>query len=265
VWSKAPASAPKGEIILLHGRTWSALPNFDLQVPGKNVSLMDAFVAEGYAVYAVDQRGYGSTPRDRSGWLTPDRAARDALNVIEWVTARSPNRRAPAVLGYSRGSTTSMLAAQRRPRSVAALIEYGFPLDVSTPIETVPDTAKQERARTTAEGAGEDFIAVDSLPRGTKEAYVRTALRTDPVRVDWRREHQWNEIDPGKLHTPTLFINGEQDPYATTGNVESFISQMSGVDRSWVVLSHSDHVAHLERQHAFVQAIVAFLDRTMRH
>ena len=74
VWSKRPPTVAKGAIVLLHGRTWSALPNFDLHAAGQRVSLMDALVARGYAVYALDARGYGGTPRDSTGWLTPERA-----------------------------------------------------------------------------------------------------------------------------------------------------------------------------------------------
>jgi pimeloyl-ACP methyl ester carboxylesterase len=265
VWGKKPAGAARGEIILLHGRTWSALPNFDLQVPGRSVSLMDAFVAEGYAVYAVDQRGYGASKRDATGWLTPDRAARDAADVIDWVAAQSPNHRAPALLGYSRGSTTAVLAAQRNPRKVSALVLYGFPYDMTSPPGPAEEPKKPLRERTTAEGAGEDFISPDSTAPGVKEAYVRAALRSDPVRVDWRRDQQWAEIDPRAVHTPTLFINGENDPVAEAGNIPAFLTNMSERDREWIVLARSDHVAHLERQSAFVNGVVGFLNRLTQH
>jgi pimeloyl-ACP methyl ester carboxylesterase len=265
VWSKRPAGAPRGEIILLHGRTWSALPNFDLQVAGQKVSLMDALVAQGYAVYAVDQRGYGATRRDASGWLTPDRAIRDAANVVDWVTSQAPNHRAPALLGYSRGSMTAEVAAQRRPKSISALVLYGFPVDLKNMPPADQDPARPPRDKTTAEGAGEDFITPDSLPAGVKDAYVKAALKSDPVRADWRREHQWVAMDPAQLHTPTLFVNGERDPYATTASIPEFMTKMTGTDRDWVLLSHGDHVVHLERQPAFVRAIVSFLDRNARH
>ena len=261
VWSKKPAGVPHGEIVLLHGRTWSALPNFDLQVQGRNVSLMDAFVAEGYAVYAVDQRGYGATARDRTGWLTPDRAARDAQNVADWVASQSPNHRRPAMLGYSRGSMTAMLAAQRRAGLLSALILYGFPYDVASAPEPAKEPARPPREKTTAEGAGEDFITPDSTPSGVKEAYVRAALHYDPIRVDWRREQQWSEINPKVLHTPTLLINGERDPVAAAGNIPTFLSMTTELDREWIVLAHADHVAHLERQKAYVRAVASFLDR----
>lgn len=46
VWEKKPAQ-PRAAILLVHGRTWSSLPNFDLQVPGERRSVMDALVGSG--------------------------------------------------------------------------------------------------------------------------------------------------------------------------------------------------------------------------
>ena len=45
-----------------NGRTWSSVPDFDLQVPGESLSFMDGLNALGYAVYALDARGYGRDP-----------------------------------------------------------------------------------------------------------------------------------------------------------------------------------------------------------
>src|SRR5881628_1386390 len=76
LWRKTPP-APRRAVLLIHGRTWSGRPDFDLQVPGESRSFMDALVAQGYAAYAIDLRGYGATPRDATGFLTPERAAAD--------------------------------------------------------------------------------------------------------------------------------------------------------------------------------------------
>lgn len=65
------AAQPANVIVLIHGRTISALPNFDLQVGSKNKSFMDSLVASGFNVYAINLRGFGNTPRDQSGWNTP--------------------------------------------------------------------------------------------------------------------------------------------------------------------------------------------------
>src|SRR5689334_13841263 len=72
VWARRPPT-PKGAVLLVHGRTWSSRPDFDLQVPGMQRSVMMSLAAQGFAAYAVDLRGYGETPRDNTGWLTPKR------------------------------------------------------------------------------------------------------------------------------------------------------------------------------------------------
>jgi pimeloyl-ACP methyl ester carboxylesterase len=79
--------------------------------------------------------------------------------------------------------------------------------------------------------------------------------------VDWRHEEQFNALDPAKIHTSTLILNGDGDPYAKDADVPAFLARLKGVDRSWVVLNHSDHVAHLERTAAWVYAVTSFLER----
>ena len=82
VWEKKTDNA-KGLILFVHGRTWSAVPDFDLQVEGEDLSLMDGMIEQGYSTYAVDLRGYGATPRDSTEWASPDKAAKDILNVFK--------------------------------------------------------------------------------------------------------------------------------------------------------------------------------------
>jgi pimeloyl-ACP methyl ester carboxylesterase len=272
VWSKRPPTESSGAILLVHGRTWSARPNFDLRVPdgGTRVSLMDALVARGYAVYALDQRGYGGTPRDASGWLTPDRAERDVSAVLDWVQARqetgngSRSRRAPlsppALLGYSRGARVAALVAQRHPEKISALVLYGYP-DPGVGRAAAPVAEAPARHRTTEAEAAADFISPAVTPPGVKDAYVRAATTMDSIRVDWTQEAQFAAIDPTLVRTPTLLLDGERDPVANAANHPAFFSHLGTADRWWVVLPGADHVAHLERQGAFVNALVAFMER----
>jgi len=261
LWEKRPTGATRGAILLLHGRTWGALPNFDLHAPGAHVSLMDAFAARGYAVYALDQRGYGSTPRDATGWLTPNRAELDVAQVLDWIAAQNPlNASLPVLLGYSRGSMTALLAAQRHAGKMSAVVLYAFPYDVTTTIVAIAEPRTPPREATTADGAAEDFITPSSTPDGVKDAYVKAATANDPVRVDWRHEEQFSVLDPIAVQTPTLLINGDRDPIATAASLPTFYSRLT-VDRWWVVLASADHVAHLERQPEFVQAVVSFMER----
>lgn len=147
VWVKRPAS-PRGAILLVHGRRWSSLPNFDLRVPGEPRSVMDALATRGFATYAVDMRGYGATARDSTGWITPDRAAADLAALLDWIARREDGAR-PSLLGYSRGSTVALLAAQRYPEKLSTLILYAFPVDIDPKRPVADDPVTPPRAGNT--------------------------------------------------------------------------------------------------------------------
>ncbi len=62
---------PKAAIVLIHGRTWSALPDFDLQVKGRtgkdSRSVMQSLNALGYSAYALDRARLRQEPARRDG------------------------------------------------------------------------------------------------------------------------------------------------------------------------------------------------------
>lgn len=265
LWEKRGAS-PKGAIVLLHGRTWSSLPDFDLQVPGEHHSLMDALVARGYAVYALDLRGYGATPRDATGWDTPDRSAEDLSAALDWVAKNSGVAGKPALLGWSNGSTVAELCAQRHPDQISALILTGYWKHPDSTRLSGPDTVTPARAKTTAKDAASDFIAPGAISKKAVDAYVAAALKADPIRTDWRRLEQFNALDPAKLTVPTLLIQGELDPIAPTATEAAFFSRIGTADREWIVMAGGDHASLIENmQPAFVAAVVNFLGRPVWH
>ena len=106
-----------------------------------------------------------------------------------------------------------------------------------------------------------EWHAPGALPERTVE-YVRAALAADPVKMDWRSGEQWNALDPAAVHTPTLVIHGERDPYAPVMNQAELFTQLGHPDRAWVILPWSDHAAHLEDAGPqFVHAVVEHLRR----
>lgn len=262
VWAKRPAS-PRGVILLLHGRTWSALPNFDLRVEGHQRSVMDALSQRGYSTYALDQRGYGATPRDSSGWLTPNRAAKDVSIVLRWIAAREGSKKErPILVGYSRGSITALLTAQLYPDSLSKLVLYAFPRDLDEKFPTTDTPGPPPRERNTPARAASDFITPSAAPRVVVDIYIQQALSADPIRVDWRNDYELNTLDPGAVQVPTLVIRGALDPLGTAENAVKLFSRLGTADRSLVVLPLSDHVAHVEDvQPAWVDAIVTFIER----
>ncbi|MCD7098096.1 alpha/beta fold hydrolase [Stenotrophomonas sp. MMGLT7] len=264
VWSRLPAN-PRGTILLVHGRTWSSLPNFDLQVPGEPAdarSVLAAFAGAGYATYALDLRGYGGTPRDRSGWNTPDRAVADVTETLQWIARRHPQLPAPTLLGYSNGARLALLVAQAHPQALSASVLYGFPDDVDAGVAQETSAAQPPRERTTAEGAASDFVVAGAFPPQVRDAYVAQALAADPVRSDWREQRQFRFRPEAVTTLPVLLIRGAHDPLATQEENAKLYARLGSEDRSWVTLPQADHVAHVEDGHAaWVGAIVDFLQR----
>lgn len=258
LWEKSASNA-RQPILLVHGRTYSALPDFDLQVESENLSLMDGLVEQGYAVFAVDLRGYGATPRDATGWLTPNRAADDIAAVIDWISERDNFETKPHLFGWSMGSTNSQLMVQRHPGKVASLTLFGYWRDVNSTLPADLPGIKPKRAPNTTKHAASDFITPGSISQEAIDAYVAAALEADPVRVDMRALDQFNLLDGSKINIPTLVIAGEHDPIAPAGKQVQLLLSLGTGHKQLVFVPGGDHAAYLETPRAyFIRELVAF-------
>jgi alpha-beta hydrolase superfamily lysophospholipase len=264
VWEKRPAQAPRAILVLLHGRTWSSLPNFDLQVPGEHRSFMDALTDAGLDVYAVDLRGYGATPRDATGWLTPDRAVADVHAVVAWVQQRSqaPARPPIYLFGLSRGAMVAAMAAQQKPETLAGVVLLGFGFDPDVSVQRTDAPARPPRVGNTADAAASDFITRESYTGATLTAFVKAALKADPTLVDWRDEHQFNTFRPAQMQVPALLVHGDHDPQAPLAVSTKLFTRFGTSDKAWVMIPGADHAAHLEKsQGELVRVILWFIRR----
>ena len=262
LWEKSPSEV-RGSVVLLHGRTWSARPNFDLQVPGEDLSLMDGLVEAGLAAFAIDFRGYGETPRDETGWLTPDRAARDLKAVLEHVRLLTEGTPRPVLLGWSRGSKVAQLTVQRWPELVSCLVFFGYsPTFAGAPLADgegdTPPTARPNSATV----AASDFITPGSISQAAIDSYVKAAMDADPVRVNWRGAREWDELDPTRVRVPTLLLHAEFDPIATPEQRASLFRALGPAVRESIELPGGDHMAFLESSRPdFLKALVGFVER----
>jgi pimeloyl-ACP methyl ester carboxylesterase len=262
LWSLAPPTKQpdRPAIVLLHGRTWSGLPDFDLRVgDDASLSLMHALALQGFATYALDLRGYGGTERDASGWLTPDRAAADLAATLAFVREREG--KAPAVLGWSFGALVAQLCVQRTPEAASALILYGYPRDPDERSKESEAKGEPPREANSEAAARSDFITEGTIREEAIAAYVKASLAADPIRVDWAAGHQFNALDPAQVKIPTLVIHGVGDPIARQLWQAKLFTRLQVPDRQWVILSNADHAAHLEQPADFVRALLSFLDR----
>ena len=264
VWARRPA-APRGAVLLVHGRTWSSLPDFDLQVPGLERAVLTSVAARGFAAYAVDLRGYGGTPRDRTGWITPRRSASDVLNVLAWVAAEHPALGPPALIGWSRGAMVGQMVAQLAPSRLSALVLFGFAYDPDLKFVDAAMPDEPVRQRNTRAAALSDFISPDVTPPAVMEAFAEQALRADPVLADLRADGEFAMLDPAKVTVPTLVLFGARDPSVPHADAGKFFARLATPDKQMVSLPGADHAAQLEDTHdAWIAAVSAFLMKPRR-
>jgi pimeloyl-ACP methyl ester carboxylesterase len=265
VWARRPASAV-GAILLVHGRTWSSRPDFDLQVPGLQRSVLVSLSAQGFAAYAVDLRGYGGTPRDDTGWLTPKRSVADVINVLAWIAAQHPALPKPTLVGWSRGAIMAGMAAQSAPSRVSNVVMFGFAFDPDQKFADVELPDKPAMARNTPASAESDFISPDLTPKVVISSFVEQALKTDPVLADVKADAEFNAFEPKKLTTPALVLYGSADPGVTGDDAGKMFAKLGSRDKQMVVLPGADHAAQVEDSHeAWIAAIVNFINRPSPH
>ena len=261
VWARRPAT-PKGSILLVHGRTWSSRPDFDLQVPGLQRSVMASFAAQGFAAYAVDLRGYGETPRDETGWLTPRQSATDVGNVLAWIASQHPALPKPTLVGWSRGAGMAALAAKITPPRLSNLVLFGFAFDPELEFADFEVTEKPQKLKNSEAAAESDFISPEITPRIVVTSFIEQALKADPVLVDAKDDADFNAIDIDQLTTPTLVLFGSNDPGVVMEDAGKMFARIAASDKQMVVLPGADHAAQLEDTHdAWIAAIVNFINR----
>lgn len=258
VWEKSIEN-PKGIILLHHGRTWSSLPDFDLQVEGEELSLMDGFNERGYSVWALDARGYGETRRDATGWNTPNRASKDLSIVLDWLNQRTGEK--IHLWGWSMGSMISQLTAQAFPEHIESLTLFGYPIELDAVYPRDDQGEVPPREATTAEAAASDFLVPGVISQNAIDEYVRHSLEADPVRADWRGQAQYNQLDASMVPMPVLLLQGEFDPLAHNDMHASAFTKFPNGKKQWVVLDDGDHAALLEKARGqLIDASINFIE-----
>lgn len=256
-------------LLMLHGRTWSSIPVYHLLGGPKNAakgleshSLMEEMVSRSIKVYAMDFRGFGGTPKDVTKGVEPNRCVEDVETVMKWIKERHGPETPLSLLGWSQGALVAQLAAQRRKPIFSKLILYGSIYDplVRYPREPlyVQNKETSPDIENTFDSAVEDFTIEGTIPPEPACKFAEAALLSDPVKVQWKQLHQFNNLDPAHVHVPTLVVAGDQDPYAPLRvQQELFVNLARGSDKTWSILTNADHAVHLLEGRSRFSAIVA--------
>ena len=185
VWARRPAT-PKGAILLVHGRTWSSRPDFDLQVPGLQRSVLASFVGAG--IRRV-RRGSARLRRDAARQHRLAHAASAASPTSSTCSRGSPpSIRRCRSRRWSAGRAARSWPAWRRSRrrrasrtsscSASRSIRISKFIDVET-ADTAGEEQNTRRRRPRATSSRRT-----SRPRAVITAFVEQALKADPILVD---------------------------------------------------------------------------------
>src|SRR5262245_35425730 len=120
---KAPVAgeAPLPVVIMVHGSSMSAMPTFDLNVPGAGeYSMLNVFARYGYDVWTIDFEGYGRSTVT-AGWSDIKSGVADLAAMVPVVEKETGAKRVHMV-GESSGALRVAAFAAEYPDRVNRLV-----------------------------------------------------------------------------------------------------------------------------------------------
>ena len=253
------------QVLLVHGLTYSS-HEFDVNVG--DYSLARYLARQGYAVWTVDVAGYGRSQEVKDGFM-PDSAyaAEDIAAAARKILEVSGQKKLD-VLGWSWGTVTSALFAEKYPDLVNKLVLYA-------PILTGLGEAEVKKAHNhnTWEHAAGDF---QTGPDGQIDYAI-----TEPAVVNafqsgaWRHDRDSSPnggrrdllvstekilIAFDRLKVPTLVIGGDKDPYLNLPVLEKEIAKLPAGSK-FELIPGAAHAMMMEKPYyrRFRESVADFL------
>jgi non-heme chloroperoxidase len=255
IWRKRVSSTQAPILLLVHGSSLSALPTFDLTVPGKpDYSMMDWFARRGFDVWTCDHEAYGRSTLTQSNSNVASGVA-DLESVSELISRETAGRRMH-IYGLSSGALRAAGFASAHPERVGRLALDGFvwtgdgsptlakrregveyfrthnrrTIDRSF-IESIflrdhPGTSDPDVMRACATA---QLVYADSVPTGT---YLDMTLHL-PL------------VDPARISIPTLVARGEYDGIASMSDLLAFFDKLPVSDKQFSVVPGLAHLTPL--------------------
>ena len=251
IYRKRLAAAPNGALLLAHGSSVSALPTFDLVVPGAGeYSVMNVFARLGYDVWTFDFSGYGRSTLP-SGNSDIAMGAEDLLAVSE-VVRRETGSATMHLMGESSGGLKAARFAMEHPDRVGRLVlEAVTWTGAGSP--TLGQRAQQvEYYRTHATRPRDEAMLLSILTRdrpGTSDPRVGPAIAkaelpfglSIPSGTYLDMTANLPVIDPTRITVPTLVARGEYDGIATEEDLLAFYGKLATPDRQYSVIPGAAH------------------------
>jgi pimeloyl-ACP methyl ester carboxylesterase len=270
VYRKREGEDARPVLLLVHGSSISALPTYDLTVPGEGeYSVMNVFAGYGFDVWAVDCENYGRSART-AGTSDIASGAADILATLDLIRTETGASRAH-IFGESSGALRAALFAAQHPDRVDRLILSAYTytgkgsptlskraLDIerfrANPRRTrdqamIDSIFERDKPGTSVAGMGPAIGAVelsfgDQVPTGTYLDMVEKL----PI------------VDPEQLRSPVMMITGEFDGISTQEDLLDFYGKLTVSDKQYITMPATAHsVVWAKNRRLFWHAMHAFL------
>jgi pimeloyl-ACP methyl ester carboxylesterase len=235
-----------------------------------------ALVDAGFAVLSYDHRGHGQSDWSANSEYSPLDYAADLGSILLDLRPGRP----VALIGASLGGITSLLAASRRPHQVRALVL----VDVSPRVNSLGADrirgfmAARPHGFASVEEAADAISAYRSdQPRPKDLGGLAKNLRLSPSgRYHWHWDPKILDGMPAEardqrsvllgeacrgLEVPTLLVRGLLSDVVSDSEAEHLRSLLPHLE--YVEVAAAGHMVVNDRNDAFLDSIVPFLNRTV--
>ncbi|HVE05993.1 MAG TPA: alpha/beta hydrolase [Paraburkholderia sp.] len=198
-----------------------------------------ALAAAGHCVVTLDSRGHGRSTRDAEPYRY-ERMASDVLAVLDALgIARA------ALVGWSDGACTALLAAMQQPERVAGVLFFGCNMN--------PDGAKPFVLTPVIERCFErhkkDYAQLSATP-DQFDAFVAAVSTMQQTQPDCSAQ------ELAAVRVPVAIVHSEHDEFIRREHAEYLAQTIPGA--SLTVLPGVSHFAPLQRPARFNQTVLDF-------
>ena len=266
---RPPDQQARIPVVLVHGSSNSALPTFDLTVPGhSDYSLMNWLALRGWDVWTMDHEGYGrSTVTSGNSDIA---TGVEDLKALARVIAAETGCAEFNLYGLSSGSLRVAAFAQAAPEHAGRIVLDAFVWtgEGSRTLEKRKAGVAQFRA-SNRRAFDLDYLVGIFLRDGpgttdpaVAEACARAQLEygdSVPTGTYLDMTTKLPLVDPAKISAPTFVVRGEHDSLATMDDLLAFFHHLPTNDKRFAVLPHLAHIATLgKNRHALWNAVDEF-------
>jgi pimeloyl-ACP methyl ester carboxylesterase len=247
----APGQPKLPVLFLVHGSSVSALPSFDLTVPGAGeYSLMNVFARWGFDVWTMDFEGYGkSTVTSGNSDIASGVAdLKAAMPVVERETGQTKFH----LMGESSGAIRAGAFAVAEPDRVERLVLEAFTYTGKGSPTLAKRGEQTEFYRTHNRRPRDEKMILSIFTRdkpGTSDQRVPAAIAKaempngDSVPTGTYLDMTANLplVDPTKVQCPVLMVRGQYDGISTEEDLLDFFTRLPTPDKQYVVIPGAAH------------------------